>query len=65
MAQTSDRVSSIAARYANLTPERLLGLTSTDDRTREAAADIRAMAASLMRQDEVKGVRKLLRLVMG
>lgn len=64
-AQTSDRVSSIAARYANITPTRLLALTAKDSTLEAAAEDIRSMAASLLRQDEVKGVRKLLRLVTG
>lgn len=64
-AQTSDRISSIAARYANLTQERLLALTATEELRRETADDIQSMAASLLRQDEVKGVRRLLKLVTG
>lgn len=65
MAQTSDKISSIAARYVNLTPERLIGITATDDRLRGVTAEIRALAASCLRQDEVRGIRKLWRKVVG
>jgi len=64
-AQTSDRISTIAARYANLTPARLLALTAKDSTLEIAASEIRSMAASLIRQDEVKGIRKLARKVLG
>jgi hypothetical protein len=64
-AKTSDRVSSIAARYANLTPARLLAATAKDSTLEAAVDDIKSMAASLMRQDEVRGVRRLLKLVTG
>jgi hypothetical protein len=65
MTQTSDRVSSIAARYATMTARRLTDLGSAPDVAANAAADIRAMAASLLRQDEHKGLRGLFRKVMG
>lgn len=68
-AQTSDRVSSIAARYTNLTAARLIGMTATDRSAEQAASDIRAMAASLLRQDETKGLRErvggLIKQVLG
>ena len=63
MAQTSDRVSSIAARYANLTANDLRSLDAVQQR--EMAADIRSMAASLLRQDEVKGLRGFWKKVLG
>lgn len=64
MAKTSDRVSSIAARYANLTGARLIGLTATDESAMRSAEDIRSMAASLLRQDETRGIRGLFRKVV-
>lgn len=64
-AQTSDRVSTIAARYANLTPNQLIAKTANGKGLLDTTNDIKSMAASLLRQDEVKGVRKLLRLVTG
>jgi hypothetical protein len=64
-AQTSDRISTVAAAYVGTTPERLLALTATEQLREETAADIRSMAASLLRQDETKGQRKLLKKVMG
>jgi hypothetical protein len=64
-ARTSDRLSSLAARFAKLTPETLLALTATDASRQQLTADIKSMAASLLRQDEVKGLRKLLRKVTG
>ena len=63
--ETSDKISSLAARYVNLTPERLIGLTAKDEGTRRVAADIRSMAASLIRQDETKGIRRILKLAFG
>jgi hypothetical protein len=65
MARTSDRVSTIAARYANLTPARLLAATAKDSSLEATAEDIRSMAASLLRQDEQRGLRKLVRKVLG
>lgn len=64
-ARTSDRVSTIAARHAQMNSDRLLSLTATAGGREELASDIRSMAASLLRQDEVKGFRKILRLVTG
>jgi hypothetical protein len=64
-ARTSDHVSSIAARYVNLTPARLLAATAKDSTLEAACEDIKSMAASLMRQDEVKGLRKLFRWATG
>lgn len=64
-ARTSDRVSTIAGRYAKLTAQELLARTATDFMREATAADIRSMAASLLRQDEVKGVRKFIRKVLG
>lgn len=65
MSQTSDRVSSLAARYVNLTPERLLGMTAKPSTLEITTAEIKAMAASLLRQDEHKGIRKILKLFGG
>jgi ribonuclease HIII len=65
MAQTSDRVSSIAARYAGVTADEMLSMTASHQLRQETAAEIRSMAASLLRQDEVKGVRKLLKKITG
>lgn len=62
-AQTGDRISSIAARYAGITAKELAMMT-----TGEASGhvrDIRAMAASLLRQDEVKGLRRVWQKVRG
>lgn len=64
-AQTSDRVSSIAARHANMKAETLMALAAKSSTAEILAADIRSMAASLLRQDEVKGIRKLLKIVTG
>jgi hypothetical protein len=64
-ARTSDRVSSIAARYAGLTADNLLSLTATAALREQTARDMRSMAASLLRQDEVRGLRKLARKVLG
>lgn len=65
MPQTSDRVSSIAARYAKLTPETLLALTAKQSTCVHTAEEIRTMAASLLRQDEYRGLRGLIRKVTG
>jgi hypothetical protein len=65
MAQTSDKISSIAARYVNLTSRRLIVLTKDDASTAQTSEDIRSMAASLLRQDEERGLRKLWRKVTG
>jgi hypothetical protein len=65
MAQTSDRVSKLAATYVKVTPDILQKLCADDHLRRSAAADIRTMAASLLRQDEVRGVRAFLRKAFG
>ena len=57
-AQTSDRVSSLAARYFNITPEQLAALMDHPAGPQKVAKDIHSMAASLVRQDQVKGPRK-------
>lgn len=64
MARTSDKVSSLAARYAGITPDELLLLAASDKAREQTATHIRSMAASLLRQDEQKGLRKLLRRFM-
>lgn len=63
MAQTSDRVSSIAARHVSITADQLLARTATNAAREELAFQIRSMAASLLRQDEVKGIRKLIKKI--
>lgn len=63
MAQTGDKISSLAGRYANVTADELLALTASDGMRRETAWEIRRMAASLLRQDETKGVRGIIRKV--
>jgi hypothetical protein len=60
MAQTSDKVSSIAARYVNF---RFPIRPVTMHEANKIESDVRAMAASLLRQDEVKGLRKLGRIL--
>jgi hypothetical protein len=55
-AQTSDRISAIAARRVKLMPADLL--TATPAECEAIAADVRSMAASLLRQDETKGPRQ-------
>jgi hypothetical protein len=65
MAQTSDKISSLAARYAGLTNDNLLSLTATPKLREQTARDIRSLAASCLRQDEVRGLRKLFKKVIG
>ncbi len=65
MAQTSDRVSGIAARMGRLTPAAVRAIADDPERLDAFARDVRSMAASLLRQDEVRGLRKaMLRLAM-
>lgn len=64
MAQTSDHVSSLAARYIAMSNTALKAKIDNGG-FNEVAGDIRQMAASLLRQDEVRGFRKLLRRVTG
>jgi type IV pilus biogenesis protein CpaD/CtpE len=63
-AKTSDRVSSLAGRYGDITATELL-VRCKAGQSEEIAADIRSMAASLRRQDEHKGLRGKLKLVFG
>lgn len=65
MAETSDRISSMAARYRRITADGLLSATATDALREQTAADIRSMAASLARQDETKGIRGFIKRVAG
>ena len=58
--QTSDRVSSIAARRLKITGLEIRMVASIEE-ANELAADVRSMAASLLRQDEVKGLRGVVR----
>jgi hypothetical protein len=63
-AKTSDRISSLAGRYATLTDTEVL-IRCRAGQAEELAADIRSMAASLLKQDEHKGLRGKLKLVLG
>lgn len=65
MAQTSDRVSSLAARYARISNNDLRALLEGRDGLNEVAHDIRSMAMSLLRQDETKGLRGFIKRVVG
>jgi muconolactone delta-isomerase len=56
-AQTSDRISSLAGRYGDITATELL-VRCKAGQAEEVAADIRSMAASLRRH---KGLRRLWR----
>lgn len=64
-AQTSERVSKLAGRYVGITADDLLSLTTTPELRAQTAGDIRSLAASALRQDETRGLRKLLSKVMG
>lgn len=55
MSETSDRVSRLAGRYINVTGAELARRAQSGDPS--LAADIRSMAASLLRQDESPGLR--------
>lgn len=66
MAQTSDRVSSIASRWGRVSSEQIRAMCQTDEcRLEEFASDVRSMAASLLRQDETKGLRGFVRKLLG
>ena len=56
MAQTSDRMARLAGKYINVTANEI----ALNDPV-VIAAEIRAMAASLLRQDEHKGLRAKLK----
>lgn len=64
MAQTSDRISSLAARYAGMSNTRFKQLAENPESLNELAYDVRSMAASLLRQDELKGLRGFVRKVL-
>jgi hypothetical protein len=59
--RTSDRVSSIAARYVNFGAQ---DFPTTGERRAELARDIRSMSASLLAQDEVRGIRGRIRKLL-
>lgn len=65
MAQTSDRLSAIAAAYLNTTPADIERAGSSPRLSDKVAADIRSLSASVLRQDEVRGLRKLVSKVLG
>lgn len=56
-AETSDRVSAIAARYRTFTAQELMAAADDPERAERVAVEVRSMAASLQRQDETKGLR--------
>lgn len=62
MAQTSDHVSSLAAHYIAMSNTALKAKLDNGG-FNEVAGDIRSMAASLLRQDEVRGLRGFIRKV--
>lgn len=64
MAKTGDRVSSLAGGYADITGEYLALLIKRGEAD-ELARDIRSMAASLLRQDEHRGIRGKLKKLLG
>lgn len=65
MARTSDRVSSIAASILNMDELTAADEPVTVERYNVLLADAKTVAASAMRQDEVKGLRKALRRFIG
>lgn len=64
-AQTSDRVSRLAAQYVKMTAEGLKARCSTDFMREATAEDIRTIAASALRQDQTKGLRARLKRMIG
>lgn len=64
MAKTSDHISSLAASYIGISNTALRKKLEGDG-FNEVAHDIRSMAASLLRQDEHRGLRGLLRKAFG
>jgi hypothetical protein len=62
MAETSDRVAAIAGKYADYS---LADLDKDTAHPTQLVRDIRSMAASLLRQDETKGLRWLVKKVRG
>ena len=65
MAKTSDRISSLAARYAGMSNTKFKELVTSPEAVNELAYDVRSMAGSLLRQDEHRGLRRLIRKVTG
>lgn len=63
--QTSDRVSSISARYTDITDEEIIAAITTDAGLARLRQDIRSMAASSLRQDQHRGLRGFIRKVTG
>lgn len=63
-AQTSDHISSLAAGYIGISNTALRKKLEGDG-FNEVAHDIRSMAASLLRQDEVRGLRKFVSKILG
>jgi hypothetical protein len=63
MAETSDDMSKLAARYMRFSPGQLA--VEVRSRPEALASDIRRMAASLVRQDETTGLRGFIRKAMG
>lgn len=64
-AQTSDRISALAAAYIRTTPDDIEEAAADDRLAEKMSRDIRAMAASLMRQDETRGLRRFLKKIKG
>lgn len=62
MAETSNQLSRLAARYMRYTAGQLA--VEVRSRPEALAADIRSMAGSLLRQDETKGLRAMVRKVL-
>ena len=65
MAETSDRMSSLAARYARIEAEELTALGTNPVSAGRTAAEIRSLAMLALRFDRHKGLRGLIRKVTG
>lgn len=65
MAQTSDTISSLAAKYVGMSNTALQAKLANRDGRNEVAHDVRRMAASLLRQDEHRGLRGIIRKAFG
>ena len=63
MAQTSDKVSGIAARLMNFSVRELDRLTP--DQRVKFVNDVKTLAASALRQDETKGFRRVVNKLLG
>lgn len=62
MAQTSDRVSAIAAMRVRLQGQQIAAMTP--QQFEELAGDVRALSASALRQDETRGIRGMFRKML-